>query len=255
MRFLLTLLLLPATACMNIVDGGHRGVRVSAGQISDTLLEEGFYVVGPLTHIEKVSVRIRQSTTETAAASKDMQKVHAQIALNWRIEPANVITVYRNLGKAEIIEDTVIDRSISEILKAECAKMTAEEILTRRLALKVSIDAAITERLAKFGLTVDTVNLADFGFTPEFDKAVEDKQIAEQRAKQAHYEAQRATQQALAEIEKAKGQAESQRLLKESITKDLIQKLAIEKWDGHLPTWITGSGGQLPFVQLAAPGK
>lgn len=245
----LALLLASTSACFSTVDAGNRGIKVSAGEIQPLLLQEGLYWTGPMTRIVEVSLRMRISNTETMAASRDMQKVHATISVNWRIAENKVMDTFKQLGTPDTIEDKVIDRAVSEILKAETAKLTAEEILTKRMELKQAIDLAVTQRLAYFGLLVEAVNLADFGFTPEFDKAVENKQIAEQRAKQAHYEAQQATQTALAEIEKAKGQAESQRLLKSTITDDLIQKLAVEKWDGHLPQVIT-SGSQVPFINL-----
>ncbi len=248
-RFLLILPLLLAN-CFSTVDAGNRGIMISQGEIQPLLLQEGMYFLWPFTRIVEVSLRLRVSNTETMAASKDMQKVHATVSVNWRISENKVMQTFKELGTPDTIEDKVIDRAVSEILKAETAKLTAEEILTKRMALKQAMDMAITERLAYFGLLVEAVNLADFGFTAEFDKAVEAKQIAEQQAKQAHYEAQKATQQALAEIEKAKGQAESQRLLKASITQDLINKLAIEKWDGHLPTIMLSKDGQVPMIQL-----
>lgn len=59
--------------------------------------------------------------------------------------------------------------------------------------------------------------MVDLNFSPEFAKAVEEKQIAEQRAQRAVYIAQEAEQQALAEINRAKGKAEAQRLLAETL--------------------------------------
>lgn len=245
----LALLSVQFIACMSIVDAGDRGIKVSAGEIQPDLLPEGMYFYGPFSRVEKISTRLRISNSETLAASRDMQKVHATVSLNWKIPPENMLQVFRTLGEPQYIEDKVIDKAVAEILKAETAKLTAEEILTKRMELKTAIDAAITTRLAAFGLDVDAVNLSDFGFTAEFDKAVEAKQIAEQKAKQAHYEAQQATQQALAEIERAKGQAEAQRLVKASITNDLLQKLAIEKWNGVLPTMMVGKDSAVPFLQ------
>lgn len=250
MKYLLILSTLFLANCFQQVNAGHKGIKIEFGEIQPMILPEGMYWAGPFTHIVEVSLRLRASTTETMAASKDMQKVHATISVNWRITESKVMDTFKNLGTPDLIEDKVIDRAVSEILKAETAKLTAEEILTKRMVLKQAMDLAITERLAYFGLLVEAVNLADFGFTPEFDKAVEAKQIAEQQAKQAHYETQKATQQALGEIEKAKGQAEAQKLLKASITDDLIQKLAVEKWDGKLPTTIISKDGSIPFLNL-----
>jgi prohibitin 1 len=246
MKYLIVFLSIFLVNCFSTVNAGNKGIKIEFGEVQPMILPEGMYWAGPFTNIVEVSLRLRASTTETMAASKDMQKVHATISVNWRITENKVMETFKNLGTPDLIEDKVIDRAVSEILKAETAKLTAEEILTKRMELKQAMDLAITARLAYFGLLVEAVNLADFGFTPEFDRAVEAKQIAEQQAKQAHYD----TQKALGEIEKAKGQAEAQKLLKLSLTDDLIQKLAVEKWDGKLPTTIISKDGSIPFLNL-----
>lgn len=89
----------------------------------------------------------------------------------------------------------------------------------------------------------------NFAFSPEFSRAIESKQIAEQEAKQAEFIAKKATQEAQAEINRAKGQAEAQRLQRQTLTPDLLQKQAIEKWDGHFPT-VMGGNGTLPLINI-----
>lgn len=58
---------------------------------------------------------------------------------------------------------------------------------------------------------------------------------------------------AQAEVNRARGQAEAQRLLKTSITQEILQKMAIEKWDGQFPQ-VMGSG-TIPFLNLTLPKK
>ena len=61
-----------------------------------------------------------------------------------------------------------------------------------------------------------------------------------------------ATTWAIAEAEKvvaaAKGKADANRILQQSITPELIQLKAVEKWDGKLP--LSTSGNTLPFLEL-----
>ncbi len=233
-----------------VVPPGHRGIVIHAGKVQPEVLGEGLTAKLPLyTTVMPVSVRVRQSVIQTTAASKDIQKVHTTVAINWHISPENVMTVFQQLGEDEVIENNIIDKAAAEVLKAATAKLTAEEILLKRNELKLTIDKELITRLALFNLVVDVVNLSDFDFDPEFNKAVEEKQVAEQKVKTATYNAARATQEANAEIEKAKGQAEAQRLLRQNITEDLIQKLAIEKWDGKMPLYF-GGNGNLPFLTV-----
>jgi len=93
------------------------------------------------------------------------------------------------------------------------------------------------------------VSLVDFVFSPEFNKAIEAKQVAEQQAKQATFLVLKAAKEAEAEINKAKGQAEAQRLQQQTLTPILLQRQAIEKWDGKFPT-VMGGSGALPFINI-----
>ena len=93
------------------------------------------------------------------------------------------------------------------------------------------------------------VSLINIGFSPEFTKSIEQKQIAEQDAKKAEYEALKASRQAQAEVNRAKGTAEAQKLLRQSLNKELLEKQAIEKWDGKFPT-VMGGNGALPLINI-----
>jgi hypothetical protein len=50
-------------------------------------------------------------------------------------------------------------------------------------------------------------------------------------------------------VNRAKGQAEAQRLQRLTLTPVLLQKQAIEKWDGHFPT-VMGGSGTLPLINI-----
>ncbi len=79
---------------------------------------------------------------------------------------------------------------------------------------------------------------------------MEDKQIAEQRAKKAVYRAQEAEQEAQADINRAQGKAEAQRLLAETLKAEggqlVLRKEAIQAW--------RKGGSQMPKV-LIMDGK
>jgi regulator of protease activity HflC (stomatin/prohibitin superfamily) len=94
---------------------------------------------------------------------------------------------------------------------------------------------------------VDSVNITDFHFSTQFAQAIEQKQVAQQRAQQAQYELQQAKVVAEQKIVEAHAQAEAQKLLQQTITPEIIQQQAVAKWDGHLPE-VVGSSGVLPML-------
>ncbi|MCC0177853.1 prohibitin family protein [Waterburya agarophytonicola K14] len=160
-----------------------------------------------------------------------------------------VNTIYQRIGDETEIITRIINPAVAEIVKAATAQKNAEEIITKRKEVKQEIDIELKERLNDYGILVDDVSLVNVSFSPEFTKAIEAKQIAEQQAKQADYEALKAEKTAQAEINRAKGQAEAQRLQKLTLTPAFLQKEAITKWDGKFPL-VMGGEGTLPFINI-----
>ncbi len=235
-----------------IVNAGERGVMLQFGKVQDNVLDEGIHPIIPIiTQVKRLSVRVQQNSFTADAASKDLQKVSTQLAVNWHIDAKQVNKVFQRIGDQEEIISRIITPAVSEVLKAATANKTAEEIITKRNDLKQEIDNNLKNRLANYGVLIDDVSLVDFTFSPEFSKAIESKQIAEQEAKQAEFIALKAAKEAVGEVNRAKGQAEAQRLQRQTLTKELLQKQAIEKWDGRFPTVMAGDGA-LPLINLDA---
>ncbi|GAB4172033.1 MAG: prohibitin family protein [Coleofasciculaceae cyanobacterium] len=233
------------------VNPGERGVVIRLGKVQNSILDEGTHPILPfITSIKRINVRIQKTDIEASAGTKDLQSVTTNIALNWHIEPSKVNKIYQQIGDEQDLVTRIITPALNEVLKASTPKRTAEEILTKRAELKDEIDQEIQKRLAEYGIHVDDVALVNVAFSSEFAKAIEAKQIAEQQAKQAEYEALKASKEAQAEINRAKGQAEAQRLMRQTLTPELLQKQAIEKWDGQFPQVMSGNGA-MPFINVS----
>jgi prohibitin 1 len=243
-----------------IVGAGERGVIMRFGKVDNAILDEGIHPIFPIvTSVKTLSVRVQKTDLKADAASKDLQQISTDLAINWNIDPAKVNQVFQQVGDEEQIVNSILSPAISEVLKAATSKKTAEEIITQRTQLKAEIDNSLKNRLAPYGIIIRDVSLVNFGFSPEFSKAIEAKQIAEQEAKQAEFTVKKATQDAQAQINRAKGQAEAQRLQRQTLTAEILQQQAIEKWNGQFPT-VMGSNGALPLInitpgQSVTPGK
>ena len=83
--------------------------------------------------------------------------------------------------------------------------------------------------------------------------------MAEQESQRAVYIAEKAEQEAQGRINQARGEAEAQRLLQETLNDQVLrkqeldnQRLAIKKWDGQLPGV---NSGAVPFLNLTPPDE
>ncbi len=256
--FTLALILLLVSTFLKpfvIVNAGERGVVMEFGQVQDQVLGEGLHAILPIvTTVEKLSVRVQKHQIPAQAASRDLQDVFTDVALNWHIMADKANLVFQQIGGSEQVVQRIINPAVEEVLKAVMAKYTAEEIITKRGEVKSDVDLALTERLRVYNIAVDDISLVNVHFSERFSEAVEAKQIAEQEAKRAEFVAQRAAVEAQAAVNLARGQAESQRLVRETLTPQLLQKLAIEKWDGKFPM-VLGGDGALPLLNLDIKDK
>ncbi len=240
-----------------IVGAGQRGVLMLFGEVQERVLGEGIHFIIPLVNtVQKLSVRVQNQERAAEASSKDLQDVFTDVALNWHIIPEKANTIFQRIGDERAIVERIINPAVEEVLKAVMAKYTAEEIVTKRGEVKAGVDDSLTARLADYQIGVDDISLVHVHFSQRFSDAVEAKQIAEQQAKQAEFIALRASKEAEAKVNLAKGEAEAQRLIRDTLTPEVLQKQAIDKWNGSLPL-VVGKGGVklLDLSNFITPSK
>ena len=227
-----------------IVSAGERGVLMQFGKVQEQVLGEGLHVIVPTVYsVKKLSVRVQKQESSAEASSKDLQDVFTDVALNWHIIPDEANAIFQQIGDEREVVARIIDPAVEEVLKAVMAKYTAEEIITKRGEVKAAVDEFLTLRLLTYHIAVDDISLVHVHFSQRFSDAVEAKQIAEQEAKRGEFLALKAVKEAEAKVNLAKGEAEVQRLLQDNLTPELLERQAIEKWDGKLPL-IVGEGGK-----------
>ncbi|MEQ8541520.1 MAG: prohibitin family protein [Coleofasciculus sp. D1-CHI-01] len=228
-----------------IINPGQAGVISILGKARDGALLEGIHVKPPIISVVDVyDVTVQKFEVPAQSSTKDLQDLSASFAINFRLDPTQVVTIRRTQGTLQNIVSKIIAPQTQESFKVAAARRTVEEAITKRTELKQDFDNALNERLEKYGIIVLDTSVVDLNFSPEFSRAVEEKQIAEQRAQRAVYVAREAEQQAQADINRAKGRAEAQRLLAETLREQggplVLQKEAIEAWKQ--------GGAQMPKV-------
>jgi regulator of protease activity HflC (stomatin/prohibitin superfamily) len=258
------------TQSFTVVPAGTRGVLLTWGQVT-AILDEGLNFIIPISQkIVLMDVTIQKAETSESTASADLQEVTTTIAVNYRLNPGYVDTIYKDLKQD--YENRVVNPNIEESIKATTALYQAEELVTKRAEVKLQFETIIKERLVPYQLEVLSVSITDFQFSEEFSKAIEAKVIAEQSAleaknklEQIKYEAQQQIIQAEAEANatiarataeaqkitiEAQAQAEAIQLIQAQIAQnpEYLQYLSILQWDGILPYFF--GGDVIPFIQV-----
>lgn len=227
---------------------GFVGVKTRFGQVQDTMLNEGLNLKIPF--IEKIVLmdcRTQKTEYTMEASSKDLQKIsNFKIAINYNITNDTANKLYRSVGVD--YKSIIVEPAIQEAMKATVANYTAEELITKRNEVSEFALDKLSPKLQENGITLTSLNILDLSFSEEFDTAVEQKQIVEQETQKAQYELEKAKVENQKKIENAKADAEVMATQNAQITENYLklkeienQKAMIEKWNGQLPTTMTGS--------------
>ncbi|MCL2610717.1 MAG: prohibitin family protein [Defluviitaleaceae bacterium] len=228
---------------------GHTGIQIRFGRVMDGTLVEGVNFVIPFVdRVVSVDNRMQRVDLYTEVFSRDLQEIIANITINYQIDQARAYNLFRYTGVD--YSHILIEPAAHEALQSAIANYTAEELFSRRAEVSRDIEDKLLERLYATDITIRYINVMDFNFSQQFIRAVEEKQIADQRMQQAQIEnqmlieraeadAQQAVIQANAEAERllieAKAMAESFRLQNEALTEMNLQLEWLQRWDGRLP--------------------
>ncbi|TFW73421.1 HflC protein [Methylotenera oryzisoli] len=238
-----------------VINAGHRGVITTFGKVNPTVLEEGLHFRIPIMQqVTEINVQIQKGEGDGDAASRDLQQVHAKIALNYHLIPNRVAETYQAIGDLGSVGDRIIIPAVQEATKATTAKYTAEELISKRPEVRDQISQFMRDRLLRHGIQIDEFSIVNFRFSESFNQAIEAKTTAEQLKLKAERDLERIRVEAEQKIASAKAEAESLRLQKQEITPDLLklreienQRVALEKWDGRLPQV---TGGSVPLINI-----
>jgi regulator of protease activity HflC (stomatin/prohibitin superfamily) len=234
---------------LGTVGAGERGILLRFNAVTGRIYGEGLYFRLPFVErVVKMDIKIQKEQATATAASRDLQTVHSDVAVNFHINPERTASIYQEVGVD--YKERIIDPALQEGVKAITARFTAEELITRRENVKEDIKVLLREKLEPRGIMIDEFNIVDFGFSASFNSAIEAKVTAEQQALAARNRLEQIKFEAEQRIAEARGKAEAIRAESEALRSNpqILDLRALEKWDGVLPQ-VTGSGG-VPFINI-----
>lgn len=252
------------------INTGEIAVVRHLGAITHTRSAGTNFDLWILNKYEKYDTKVQNVDITTVAYSSDAQTMDITMTLQYQIMPDKVIDIATQYGSLEVLQNRIQSIAI-EKTKAVLSSYKAMDIIAQRAQISPAVEQAIKDAIGnEYFVKVNTVVLTNIDFSDAFEKAVEEKMIAEQEKLKADYEnekkvalaeaeAQAKLKEAEAEIEIAKAkaealkiaaeaEAEANRIITESITPELLDKIIAEKWNGELPDTVVGEGTGLDLI-------
>ena len=189
--------------------------------------------------------KTEEQDTTLEVSTKDMQSIKLEFSVQANISDPEKL--YRAFGTK--YENRFIRPRVKEIVQATIAKYTIEEFVSKRAEISKLIFEDLKDDFSQYGMSVSNVSIVNHDFSDEYERAIESKKVAEQEVEKARAEQEKLKVEAenkvrLAEysLQEKELQAKANAVESNSLTPQLLRKMAIEKWDGKLPQ-VQGNNG------------
>lgn len=219
----------------SIIETGERGVVLRLGEYKYTM-NEGLNFKAPfIDSVYKMQIRDRSYNSDVEVSSKDMQTIKISSSLVYSLDSQKVGDIYRRYGNN--IESTIIKPTVAEVINATIAQYPIEEFVSKRDEISKRIMGTIQTRLSDIGIDIKSFLITNHDFSDDYNKAIEQKKIAEQAAITAEYNKQ-----------KAQLDSEANKYRNEGLSKYVLREKFLDKWDGHMPKVLTGNDGNMSMI-------
>lgn len=232
-----------------VISAGHTGVQVTLGEVNPAPLTEGVHFVNPISVIRDIDTRMQKAQLDgQSAGTKDLQQVHTDIVINYRMSPQNLPHIYKEFGLD--VGNKILGPAINDAFKAVTGRFTSEELITKRDVVSQDILKHLRDKVAPFNIEVSNVSLVNFSFNTDYQKAIEAKVIATQQTAKAQQDLERIKVEAASRIAQAEGEAKAIAIQAAAIQsnggQNYVQLQWIDKWDGRMPdTVVNGTNGMM----------
>lgn len=249
-----------------IVSAGEVAVVTRFGKVTGRVLDPGAHLIVPFVERIKIyntkkiiyETTIPEKQTTSAADYKDFpvdtntedgQQVDIFYTVRFSIDPDKAAWIAQNIGSEVALVENVVKTESRIWARNIPRRFTAETLYTGDGSVQVQNDIfdALLDTFVENGLVLDSVGIREIKFTQQYISAIETKQIEAVKVETEKNKAEQAKFQKEAGITKAEGQSEAQRLQRETLNAQVLEKIKldnqkafIEKWDGAMPK-IVGS--------------
>ena len=228
--FVLTLgLVITIPGSFHQVDTGTVAVVRQLGKIIDVRQPGTYFDFYMTRSYEVYDSKVQQDKILTAAYSKDGQTMELEVFLQYQVQVEHVMDIATQYGNLAALQARIETQTI-EKTKAVMSSAEAMTIIQNRAQFSNNVSTSVREGISSdYYVNVKDVVLTNIDFTDEFEKAVEDKVIAEQEKQaaitRAEAELEVAKLEAQKKIEEARGNAEAQKILAQASAEAATYKI------------------------------
>jgi regulator of protease activity HflC (stomatin/prohibitin superfamily) len=251
MKNLIALCIAPfiISSCVTIKPG-EVGLKQKLGKLSEEIYPQGPVFFNPFTSkIVRTSIQTRNLELSLSLPSKEGLSITSQISILYRLEKSEVVKIVNDLGlNYEGIIANVFRSASADI----CAQYFAKDMHSgKRSEIESDILKKMSSNLLTKGIIIESVLMKSIQLPQGLSQSIESKLQAEQDAMRMEFVLQQEKFEAERKIIEAKGTRDSQKILSEGLTNEIIKLRSIDAFNelSKSPnTKIIVTDGKTPFL-------
>jgi len=142
----------------------------------------------------------------------DGNDISMDVTVVWQVDPKRAPDVLQNVGTSTTqVRDRLVRPMARTLVRDVLNELTSESVYNadKRFEKAERAKTVLADALTPYGVVVTGVILHEHRFNPEYEAIIHNRKLAEQHAEQVKSEAQSAEQEALRNLETARGKVAS----------------------------------------------
>ncbi|MDA1027503.1 MAG: prohibitin family protein [Bacteroidetes bacterium] len=253
--FSFLLLVIIASGCMTTsIGSGESAVKFSVfgGTDLSKLYGEGLQVHAPWVNLVRYDVRVQEQLEDIDALSSNGLSIGMDASIRWRPVSTELANIHVTYG--EDYYRKLVQPELRSAVRQIVGQYTPEELYSsRRQELQEAIFTRVRDAVSSQNITVDAVLIRNISLPDQIRTAIENKLKEEQEAERYEFTLRKEGLEAQRKEIEARGQAEYQRIITQSLSDQFLRYKGIEATQAlanspNAKTVIVGGKDGLPII-------
>ena len=209
-----------------------------------------------------VEFNVRQTLNKATGleiATKNKLYLGMDVSYNWRMKENGVDEIFKVYGKPNTFIENIIFPQVEQIVKETTGQYTADDMINKRNEVAAKMAERLSIALVDYPVVIGNVFIENIALNPKYRESILEKERAKEDRDRAKFEVekQEIEQEKLINTAKAEGdailiiakaEADAIALVNAQITPEYTNYKTIERWDGVMPYFLSGDGGNLDII-------
>jgi len=206
-----------------VIPAGHIGVKSLFGKVQKDVYHEGFHLKSPFLTVHKLSIRTQELTmSKIPCLTKEGLVVKVDSTLWYHLDPKSAPAIFKMVG--DNYERIIVRPAVRTAIRDVIATYFARDLYSKkRVEVSERILMELTSVLRRRGLIVERFMVRNIQLPVKLVRAIEEKLRAEQEAERMRFILERERREAERKRIEAKGIADAQKIIANSLTKEYLQ--------------------------------